>query len=53
MIEISGMNNDNTEKKRFIENCWLPDINAYQENTNTANGILLKWQTIFKIGRIN
>ena len=53
MIEISGMINDKAKKLWLEENSWLPAINTYQENTNITNGILLKWQTIFKIGRNN
>jgi hypothetical protein len=41
MIEISRMVNDKAKKIWLAENSWIPAINTYQENTNTANGILL------------
>jgi len=31
IIEISGMSNDKTEKKYFVENRWLPAVNALRE----------------------
>ena len=31
MIEISGMSKDKAEKKWFVENRWLPAVNAVQE----------------------
>ena len=32
IIEISGMNKDKAEKKWYIENRWLPAVNAVREN---------------------
>ncbi|WP_289023011.1 BPTD_3080 family restriction endonuclease [uncultured Salegentibacter sp.] len=34
MIEITGMNRDKTEKKWFVENRWLPAVNAVREKYN-------------------
>jgi type III restriction enzyme len=31
MIEITGMNKDKIEKKWFVENRWLPAVNAVRE----------------------
>ena len=31
MIEISGMNKDKAEKKWFVENRWIPAVNALRE----------------------
>ncbi len=31
MIEISGMNRDKTEKKWYVQNRWLPAVNAVRE----------------------
>lgn len=31
MIEITGMNKDKIEKKWFVENRWLPAVNAVKE----------------------
>lgn len=34
MIEITGMNKDKAEKKWFVENRWLPAVNAVREKYN-------------------
>jgi len=34
MIEITGMNKDKEEKKWFVENRWLPAVNAVREKYN-------------------
>ena len=31
MIEISGMSKDKAEKKWFVENRWIPAVNALKE----------------------
>jgi len=31
MIEISGMSKDKAEKKWYVENRWIPAVNAVQE----------------------
>jgi len=31
MIEVTGMNKDKTEKKWFVENRWLPAVNAVKD----------------------
>jgi type III restriction enzyme len=31
MIEVSGMSNDKAEKRWFVENRWLPGVNALRE----------------------
>ena len=31
MIEISGMSHDKAEKKWFVENRWLPAVNALKD----------------------
>ena len=31
MIEITGMNKDKAEKKWFVENRWIPAVNAIRE----------------------
>ena len=34
IIEITGMNRDKAEKKWFVENRWLPAVNALKEKYN-------------------
>ena len=31
IIEVTGMNKDKIEKKWFVENRWLPAVNAVRE----------------------
>jgi len=61
MIEISGMSKDKAEKKWFVENCWLPAVNALKDKyenaewhfVEIANNIRnIKNQLIEKIGSI-
>lgn len=61
MIEISGMSKDKAEKKWFVENRWIPAVNAVQEKyelgswhfIEIANDIRnIKTQLIEKIGSI-
>ncbi len=62
MIEISGMSKDKAEKKWFVENRWLPAVNALKEKyeydewhfVEIANDIRnIKNQLIEKIQNIN
>lgn len=41
MIEISGMSHDKSEKKWYVENRWIPAVNAVQEKYNLG-----KWHFI-------
>jgi type III restriction enzyme len=34
IVEISGMNKDKNEKKWYVENRWLPAVNAMREKNN-------------------
>jgi type III restriction enzyme len=34
MIEISGMSKDKAEKKWFVENRWIPAVNALKDKYN-------------------
>lgn len=61
MIEISGMSKDKAEKKWFVENRWLPAVNALKDKyeypewhfIEVANDIRnIKNQLIEKIGSI-
>ena len=62
MIEISGMSKDKAEKKWFVENRWLPAVNAVHEKYDfgrwhfieVANDIRdIKTQLLDKIQKIN
>ncbi|KAF0128357.1 MAG: type III restriction enzyme [Bacteroidetes bacterium] len=61
MVEISGFNKDKAEKKWFVENRWIPAVNALKEKyeypewhfIEIANDIRnIKNQLIEKIGNI-
>ncbi|MBW6537437.1 MAG: hypothetical protein K0B11_20685, partial [Mariniphaga sp.] len=41
MIEISGMSHDKAEKKWYVENRWIPAVNAVQKKYNLG-----KWHFI-------
>ncbi len=62
MIEISGMSKDKAEKRWFVENRWLPAVNAVHEKDDfgrwhfieIANDIRdIRTQLLNKIQEIN